>query len=310
MSYFYGPVPSRRLGFSLGVDLTRKRVCSFDCVYCQLGKNKSKTFRRFTEINLPVFKKELAKVVKESVKIDYITISGQGEPTLHKGLDEIIKVIKKITANKYPVCVITNSSFLHRKNLRKELKQADLIVPSLDAPDEKTFLMINRPHANISYKKIITGLIDLRKEFRGQIWLEIMLLKGVNDSIQTAKKFKTIIKKINPDKIQLNIPVRPAFEKVYLPDSKQISAVADIIGGGAGVVLKPQVSKMAKGLRKDLKKKIISFLSVRPASLVDLTSALGANPNEVIKYLYILLEDKSVKIVGSGQSKYFLINDC
>jgi len=309
MSYFYGPVLSRRLGLSLGVDLTKKRVCSFDCIYCQLGKNKGKIFRRFSEIDLSAFKRELAKSLNEFPRINWITISGQGEPTLHKNLDQVITVIKKVAAGKYPVCLITNSSLLYRRNVRKELAQVDLVIPSLDASDLKTFLKINRPHKSSSYQQIITGLIELRKEFRGKIWLEIMLLKGVNDSIQAAKKFKTIIKMINPDKIQLNIPVRPASEKVYVPDSKQIDLIANIIGEGAAVVLKPQIAKITEAKCNNLKKKIIAYLSIHPASLDDLAGALGANANKVIKYLTDLLEDKSVKIVNSKQGNYFLIND-
>ncbi|MFH1504057.1 MAG: radical SAM protein [Candidatus Omnitrophota bacterium] len=229
MSYFYGPVPSRRLGKSLGVDLFAVKTCSFDCLYCQLGKNPEKTIKRISRLNLNQLGKELKLVVKNKPQIDYVTISGSGEPTLYKGLDKIIAVIKRITKNKYPLCVITNSSLLYRRSVRQELKGADLIIPSLDAADAKTFRKINKPCKEVNFKKIITGLVELRKEFKGKIWLEIMLLKGLNDSLTEARKFKEIIKKIKPDKIQLNLPARPGTEKVFAPSAKRLKEIKNIL---------------------------------------------------------------------------------
>ena len=221
-NYFYGPVPSRRLGFSLGVDLLSKKTCSFNCLYCQLGPNSKKTAKRFSFSKLPKFKEGLKEIIGRNPKINYITISGSGEPTLYKGLDKIIAAIKKVTQNKYPVAVITNSSLLYKGEVRDELKKADLIVPSLDAATSKTFSKINRPCKGITLKRIVSGLIQLRKEFKGKIWLEIMLISGINDSKREIEKFKEIIDKISPDKIQLNLPVRPAGVKISLPSRSKI----------------------------------------------------------------------------------------
>jgi len=234
--YLYGPVRSRRLGFSLGVDLFPKKICSFDCLYCQLGKTQKTTLKRFHCVDLPRLLKGLKKAVKKAPKINYITLSGSGEPTLHKNLDKIISAIKKSTGRRYPVCMITNSSLLHRKGVRQELKAADLIIPSLDAASAKNFYKINRPHRKVSFKKIIDGLMALRKEFKGQIWLEIMVMAGINDTIKEAKKFRQIIGKIKPDKVQLNLPVRPAGQKIKLPSSKRIDLIKKIINFNAEVV--------------------------------------------------------------------------
>lgn len=308
-SYFYGPVPSRRLGFSLGVDLLPRKICSFNCLYCQLGQTKRKTSRRFSYIKLSKFKRDLKTIIKKHPKIDYITISGSGEPTLHKGLDKIIAAIGKVTQNKYPVAVITNSSLLYKKKVREELRKADLIVPSLDAATSKTFSKINRPAKGITLKKIVSGLISLRKEFKGKIWLEIMLVAGINDSKKEAIKFKEIIDKINPDEVQLNLPVRPAGTKISIPSQKRINSIKKILGRKSKVVAKFSLKQRKREIGGDLKRDILNFLKVRPASLEDLIKSLGVNPNQIIKQLYLLIEQGLIKERWVKKTKYFVIND-
>ncbi|MBU1113347.1 MAG: radical SAM protein [Candidatus Omnitrophica bacterium] len=236
MGYFYGPVASRRLGKSLGLDLFSEKTCSFDCVYCQLGRSKTRYSQRVSRVNLIKLKKELAQIISKKPRIDFITFSGSGEPTLHENLDQIIKAIKKVSGNKYRLCLITNSSLLYRKKVREELKGFDLIVPSLDAVDAKTFRKINHPLKGVSLTKIIQGLIKLRKEFKGEIWLEVMLVRGINDSLSQAKKLKKIIAKIKPDKVQLNLPVRPGKRKFKLTDPERLAQIKRVIGKDIEIV--------------------------------------------------------------------------
>lgn len=309
MSYFYGPVPSRRLGFSLGVDLILKKTCSFECLYCQLGKGKQKSTRRFSIVNLIQFRKELKRVIRTSPRIDYITISGSGEPTLHKNLDKIITTIKTITRSKYPVCVVTNSSLLHRKDVRKELSKADLIIPSLDAATATTFHKINRPDKTVVFERIIKGLIALRKEFKGKIWLEIMLVKGVNDTIKEAIKFKEIINKIKPDKVQLNLPVRPSAVKTEIPANEKIRRIKSILNDDIEVVAKFNKAKRITKISSNLDKMILKFLQVRPASLEDLIKSLAGNPKIIAKQLNQLIKNGKIKTCFLRNKKYFIRND-
>ncbi len=295
MGYFYGPVPSRRLGISLGADLIPLKTCSFDCLYCQLGRGGKKTATRRFYADLEKFKEELKTILKRNKTIDYITISGSGEPTLHKDLDKIIKTIKKTSKNNYPVCVITNSSLLYRKAVRQELKEADLIIPSLDAATPTVFRKINRPHESISFAKVIKGLIALRKEYKGKIWLEIMFVGGVNDSLSQAEKFKSIIKKIKPDKVQLNTPIRPAGVKISLPKEKRLEKIKDILSEDAEVIVTFAPQRKAFKDSRNLEKKILRFLEVRPATLQDFSNSLGLNSNVIIKCVDSLLEKKSIK---------------
>ncbi len=307
MAYFYGPVLSKRLGFSLGVDVIPRKVCSFDCVYCQLGKTTKKTVKRQEFVDLKKFEEELKTIVKRNLKIDYITFSGSGEPTLHKNLDRMIDIVKKITKNKYPVCVITNSSLLWKKEVRYELKKADLIIPSLDAGTSKVFLRINRPHSSVSFKKLVEGLILLRKDFPKEIWLEIMLVKGMNTNMKEIERIKRLIEKILPDRIHLNLPTRLSPDKIKLPLHKDLLKIRDILGERAEVVDSFHKYTQKRISDRGIKKQIYEFLKRRPTTLDELVGFSGLGYKEVRKYLNLLLEEEKIKQYVY-QNKHFFVS--
>ena len=214
MRYIYGPVKSRRLGLSLGISLTPQKFCSFDCIYCQFGGTTVKTGERREYIDIREVFEELRlwleNNVSQSAGLKYVTLSGSGEPTLNIKIGELITQIKKITA--IPVAVITNASLLSDAAVRRQITQADLIAPSLDAATEAVFVKIDQPALGIKVEGIIDGLIKLRQEYRGQIWLEVMLVAGINDDIRHIKKLKEAIDRINPDRVQLNSPIRSSAQ--------------------------------------------------------------------------------------------------
>ena len=175
-NYIFGPVPSRRLGRSLGVDLVPFKTCTYDCIYCQLGRTTNKTIQRKEWVPLDDVVTELE--TKLSSQPDYITLSGSGEPTLYSRTGELIDRIKAVT--NVPVAVLTNGSLLWNQEVRARLMNADLVVPSLDAGDEAMFRAVNRPHEDISFERMLQGLIDFRHEFQGKYWLEVFLLAGHN----------------------------------------------------------------------------------------------------------------------------------
>lgn len=239
MKYIYGPVKSRRLGFSLGITLTPYKVCSFDCVYCQLGKTTEGTTERREYVPIQEILEELKSWLQNNIQeakgLNYITLSGSGEPALNVKIGTLIAEIKKITPA--AVAVITNASLLDLPSVRQELLSADLIVPSLDAVGPKAFIRIDRPVAGIKIEGIINGLIDLRKEFRGKIWLEVMLAKGINDDLRQIKKLKEVIDKINPDKIQLNSPVRTTSEpNIFAVKSNKLKKIKEILGDRCEII--------------------------------------------------------------------------
>jgi wyosine [tRNA(Phe)-imidazoG37] synthetase (radical SAM superfamily) len=214
--YIFGPVPSRRLGRSLGVDLVPYKTCTFDCIYCDLGRTTNKTTSRQSFVSSGEIQKELGLTLSFlDQKPDFITLSGSGEPTLNTETGDIIRRIKEITA--IPTAVLTNSSLLSLDEVRRNLSEADVVLPSLDAITPATFDYINRPHTSLGAKEIISGLIQFRRQYRGQIWLEILFCRGVNDGKKEIERFKEVIERIEPDRIQLNTPVRPPAEDFVFP---------------------------------------------------------------------------------------------
>jgi len=239
MKYIYGPVQSRRLGLSLGLNLVPYKICSFDCVYCQLGRTTKPTLDRAEYIPVGAVLGELRLWLvnhkEESSELDYITLSGSGDPTLNSKIGELILEIKKIT--KIPLAVITNASLLPKSSVRQALLGADLIVPSLDAAMPNAFIKVNRPHQQVKLEEMIESLVKLRKEFNGKIWLEVMLVKGLNDDLRYIKKLQEVIERINPDKIHLNSPVRkPAQESACSVDKQKLNKFKEILGEKCEVI--------------------------------------------------------------------------
>lgn len=238
MKYIYGPVQSRRLGLSLGLSLTPYKTCTFDCVYCQLGKtiNLSAQPQAYIPIQeiLEELKAWLQNNPQEAQRLNYISFSGAGEPTLNIKFGDLVSQIKK-TVN-VPVAVITNASLLSLASVRQALSPADLIVPSLDAVTPEVFEKIDRPHPGIKVEDIIEGLVALRKEFKGKIWLEVMLVKGINDDLRHIKKLKEAADRINPDKIQLNSPVRTSEPGILPVDKNKLEKIREILGEKAEIL--------------------------------------------------------------------------
>ena len=201
--YLKGPVLSRRLGKSLGINIITDKSCSFDCVYCEVGKTLNLTLKRREYTPTDRIINELYDFLNKKPNLDYITFSSTGEPTLHSEIDKIIEFIKTNFSN-YKIALLTNSSLLWKNSVRKDILDVDLIVPSLDAVSEEIFNKINQPDPKLKINKIIKGLIKLKKQYNGKIWLEIFIIPGLNDSSKELNKFTDFVKKLKPDKIQIN----------------------------------------------------------------------------------------------------------
>ena len=202
--YIYGPVSSWRLGASLGVDLlsTRSKTCNFNCVYCQVGVTQE--YPRKRKVYVPT-KEVIAEIKKlPAVKIDYITFSGVGEPTLAKNLGQAIRAIKKV--RREPIAVLTNSALIVSESVRKDLSFADFVILKLDASFQGSFERINQPKAKMNLDKIIEGMIKFRRMFKGKLGVQIMFIGQNKDQ---AESLSAICKKIKPDEVQINTPLRP-----------------------------------------------------------------------------------------------------
>jgi len=294
-AYIFGPVPSRRLGRSLGIDLVPAKTCSFDCIYCQAGRTTRKTIERKEWVPLNDVLAELNE--KIATQPDYITLSGSGEPTLFSRIPELIRSIKDLTD--IPVAVITNGSLLWQANLRKELRAADLILPSLDAASENIFQNINRPCPEISFSKVLEGLIQLRREYQRAYWLEVFLIQGVNTTDEELGNFTDCIKQIRPDRIQLNTVTRPPTEDSALAVDQQqlhriaeqfkkqrVSPIVEIIAAGTD----HSQGGEFKGRIED----ILTMLKRRPCTADDIARGLKMHLHEACKYAEILLSEGKI----------------
>ena len=283
--HIFGPVPSRRLGRSLGIDLIPSKTCTYDCLYCQVGRTTEKTITRKSWVNIDEIIAELK--TRLSAKPDFITLSGSGEPTLSGDCGQLIEKIKRITD--VPIAVLTNGSLLFMSEVRKELLAADVVMPSLDAGDQETFKKINRPCPQITFDKMLQGLIDFRKEFKGKYWLEVFLIAGLNDSDEQIEKIARCIEKIQPDKVQLNTVTRPPAEDVKAVSRQRLAQIAKRIYKNAEVIAD------FKGGDKtdDIKIKsddIVEMLKRRPCSAEDIAAGLKMSKIEVLKHIEELIE--------------------
>ena len=305
--HVFGPVPSRRLGRSLGVDLAPFKTCTYNCIYCQLGSTTHLTCEVGEYVPLRELRRELEVVFQEDVQADYVTLSGSGEPTLHSGIGEVIKMIKGLTA--IPVAVLTNGSLLYRSRVREQLLQADLIIPSLDAGSEPLFRLVNRPHSSLSLEKLVKGLIRLREEFSGAYWLEVMLLGGISGLDSEVCDIAEIVDGIRPNRVQLNSVYRPAAEPFAYPVSREkLEYFRSFFAGKAEVIEERSWSKGDFPFEAS-ENVILSLLQRRPCSLDDICAGLGAHRSEVGKYLDRLMERGAIQSGLQGGKKYYLYTE-
>lgn len=303
VGYTYGPVPSRRLGLSLGVDIVPSKICTLDCVYCQLGHTTEKTVARRDFVDIRAVIAELEAKLAEGVRADYITIGGSGEPTLNSRLGELVDGVRRLTD--IPIAIITNGTLLYRPDVRAECAKADLVVPSLDAADTAVFRAVNRPAPGISIEKVVSGLESFRNEFAGQIWLEVFLIEGFNTTPEQIEKLRNHIQRIRPDKVQLNSAVRPAAERGIEPIAREtLEAIARQIGENCEVIGAAPAGATDRHTQRTCAE-VLSMLKRRPCSVEDICTGLGVNRLAVGKYISQLLEAGAIVSEDRGDIVYY-----
>ena len=306
--YLFGPVPSRRLGMSLGVDLAPKKVCSLNCVYCEVGKTTKLTLDRKEYIKADKVQAELEAYFKESPDPDYITFSGYGEPTLNSAIGEILTFIKQLRPD-IPVAVLTNGTLFADKEVRTSLLNADLVLPSLDAVSEEVFQKINRPAPGLKAADYIQGLIEFRKEFSGKIWLEIFILPGYNDAPEELARLKEVILKITPESVQLNTLDRPGTIMNLQPASHEVlQKIADDWDmPNVQIIASSKERKDNQSYRTDVETAIMETISRRPCTLDDLANITGLHVNEINKYLDVLSAAGTIEAVEQERGVFYQI---
>jgi wyosine [tRNA(Phe)-imidazoG37] synthetase (radical SAM superfamily) len=306
-SFVYGPVPSRRLGLSLGINIIPFKTCTLDCVYCQCGRTTKKTLERRSFFPVDDILAAVRFAVRPSplaphpTPPDFLTFSGEGEPTLNRDIGRIIRRLKREFS--IPVAVITNSTLMPDPQVRRDLYAADLVVPSLDAADQRNFAKVDRGHRDLRVADIIAGLKRFRRYYRGKMWLEIMLVKGVNDSVEHIVALRKAAWEIRPDRVQLNTVVRPPAEKSARPlsheDLEQIRCLfgpnTDVVERSASPSVQRQIPRHRFRGRPDAA--IAATVAGRPVTRADLAGALGIAPGALDSALRRLLRAKRIRQV-------------
>ncbi len=296
MSVIFGPVPSRRLGRSLGIDIVPLKCCSFDCVYCEVGKTTCHTFKRAPYVKKEVVKEEFEKFLKTGVPYDTITFSGSGEPTLNSDLGDIVKYLKDVQDKK--IALLTNSSLLDDENLINEIKDIDLILPSLDAVSEDIVKRLNRPAQEIDMNKIVEGLYKLKKVMTGQMFLEVLIVPGYNDTEEEWKKLKEAIDYINPDWVDINTVVRPSRTMHVEGASYEVlKKFKDLIGEKGRIIAPFKVKGNEKVNEENLEERLRKTLEIRPCNIKELSSSLSVDEKE----LSMILKEWIINGIASSE---------
>ncbi len=308
--YLFGPVPSRRLGMSLGIDLVPKKVCALNCVYCEVGETTKLTTDRMEYIKYDKIISELQQFMSSRPKIDYITFSGSGEPTLNSRIGEVLAYVKQ----NYPdvkTAILTCGALLSSPQLRTEILEADVILPSLDAATQAIFNKINRPNPNLSIDTYIKGLIDFRKEYKGQIWLEVFLLRGYNDTPEELDLIKEAILKIEPDIVQLNTLDRPGtVEGLIAMTKNELQKIKDYWDiSNVEIIASAAQRTDVDSYNTDIEGTILATIARRPCTLDDLNQILGIHVNEINKYLGTLELNKKIKSTTLKRGVFYELID-
>lgn len=303
MQYCFGPVQSRRLGISLGVDLVPHKTCTLNCVYCECGRTTVLTDEIKEYVPTAAVIEELAAILSTHPDLDIITFSGSGEPTLHSGIGTIIEHLK--SNYRYNIAVLTNGTLLYKSDVRKRLYDADIVIPSLDAATEQAFAKICRPHKALSLHTIIEGIAQFRKEFKGLLILEIFIVPGINDTPKELEALVNTAHSINPHRIQLNYLDRPGAEKwvtaVSIETLKQFAALfkpipVDIPGT-------PEYRLLELSL--PLREMILSTIERRPSTVDDLAYSLGKDHQFVEKILGELVEQGVAEYYEEARGRFY-----
>ena len=299
--YVYGPVPSRRLGRSLGVDLVPFKTCTYDCIYCQLGRTTHKTIERKEWIPSNTIIAQVKNRLASNP--DYITVSGSGEPTLQSQIGEIIVGLKEISD--IPIAVLTNGSLLWLPEVRNSLMAADLVLPSLDAGSESLYRYVNRPHSDLPFGKMLEGLVKFREEYKGQYWLETLVLGGVTTVETQVNALAHAIRWIGPDKVHVNTVSRPPAEDfaMAVPPGRlkeiaaKLSEKAEIIATSSPIQKHSETSARLQD--------ILALLRRRPCSVDDIALGLSLHRNAVIKSLEQLCSQQEAQVEHTLQGLFY-----
>jgi wyosine [tRNA(Phe)-imidazoG37] synthetase (radical SAM superfamily) len=301
--YLFGPVPSRRFGRSLGIDLTPFKTCSLDCVFCQLGRTTEKTVARREYVPTDKVLAELKEWLEGDDQADYITLSGSGEPTLHSGFGRVLEFIRSKTV--IPAVLLTNGTMLQMQDVREAAACANVVKVSLSAWNQASFEWVNRPHNQLRFDQLVKGQIDFRAQFRGQLWMEVFLVAGMNSWPADVAKIADHAKKIGPDRIQLNTAVRPPAEDFAAAlSAESMQGLLPLFDPPAEIIAEFKATH--GGSIQANQATIFSMLQRRPCTAEQIADIFGMHLNEVSKYLGNLMRTNQIRTERKKNTVYYV----
>ena len=304
MSYIFGPVPSRRLGLSLGVDLIPPKTCTYNCLYCEVGKTTCHTIQTSPLVSLREISDELETALLKN-RPDTITLAGSGEPTLNSEIDRIISFIKKRTD--IQIALLTNGSLFWKEEVIRKVLGSDIILPTLSTVFNGTFKTIHRPCHGLNVSMIVSGLKDLRKRYNGLIFLEVILLAGVNDSEQEVEGLRRAINEISPEKVQLNTVIRPPSDPRAKPmEPGQMEKIRHFIGNKAEIIGYMPLKKKSIG-HESARLSVIEMARRRPVRLTDIAEALNKTQVEAELLIKGMLAEGEISEKKHGEELFYIV---
>ncbi len=304
--FLFGPVLSRRLGISLGVDIVSAKTCNLNCVYCECGETSCLSGEITEHVRIADVIAELQSFLSTSPKLDIITITGSGEPTLNSGLGDLIHFLKT-HFSRYTTALLTNGTLLHDKDVSAAAMQFDYVLPSLDAVSNKAFSLVNRPHGGLSNEQIIDGLIAFSRLYKGILWLEVFIVPGINDSPIELSLLKHAAEKINPTRVQLNTLDRPGAVDSIVPASHdQLLSIAHFFKPLPVEIISRQYQTTGNAaVEGDLRAAILETLKRRPLTIEDIAKTTGHNINDITSTLSLLCRSADVASENVGAHRFY-----
>ncbi|HSO17871.1 MAG TPA: radical SAM protein [Desulfosarcina sp.] len=299
--YLFGPVPSRRFGRSLGIDLVPHKTCSFDCVFCQLGRTKPKTLTRKVYHPTEDVIDEVRHWLRADGEADYLTLSGSGEPTLHAAFGRVLAALRDAP---FPSALLTNGSLLKHAHVREAAALADVVKISLSAWDQRSFDWVNRPHPKIVFQSFMDGLKRFREMYHGRLWLEVFLLSGINAMQRDVEKIARLVRELAPERIHLNTVARPPAEDFAAAvPGPVLEALAKRFDPPARIAAETGAHRATKAAVDDAD--ILSMLKRRPCTIKQIETAFGLHINEVAKILGRLMRDQRIRADLRNHQVYY-----
>ncbi len=302
--YLFGPVPSRRFGRSLGVDLSKPKTCSLDCVFCQLGRTGTSSIERKEYVPTGEVIAELKDWLETDGQADYITLSGSGEPTLHSGFGEVLAFVRENSS--IPALLLTNGTMLYLPEVREGASHASIVKTSLSAWDEASYALVNRPHPELRFDLLVEGEKAFRADYTGKLFLEVFLIKGMNARPEEVKKIAALAKEIAPDRVQLNTAVRPPAEKYAVPLTREeMEGLAELFKPKAEIIAE---FKARHGSHFEANQDaILAMLKRRPCTAEQIAEVFGMHLNELSKYLGKLTANQQVLLEQKNGLTYYTV---